>query len=355
MNSATKNINKSKNILITGGAGFIASNFLHYWKKKYPLDNLIILDLLSYAANFNSINGLIEKKRIEFLKGNINDFNLLTKIFKKYQITDVINFAAETHVDRSINSPSIFLETNVFGTYNLLDCFKNHWEANEKPQNWRFLHISTDEVFGSLDFADKSFTEISPYKPRSPYSASKAASDHIVRAWHSTYGLPTLITHCSNNYGPFQFPEKLIPLTITKILMSQKIPIYGDGLNIRDWLYVEDHCSAIDLIINNSDPGETYCIGGNNELRNIDLIKHICELMDLYAPKFNIKLKHNKCFELINYVEDRLGHDKRYAINPEKLLKKFNWEPKISFEEGIKKTIKWYLKNLSWWHPMIKK
>ena len=354
MKTISKVISEPRNILITGGAGFIASNFIHYWFKKYPKDNLFILDSLSYAANINSIKPLLKKKNIEFVQGNINDYELLTQIFKKKQITDVINFAAETHVDRSINSPSIFFETNVIGTYNLLDRFKNHWEINNKPNNWRFLQISTDEVFGSLSFEDKPFSEVSPYNPRSPYSASKASSDHIVKAWHSTYGLPTLISHCSNNYGPFQFPEKLIPLTITNILKSKEIPVYGDGLNIRDWLYVEDHCSAIDLIINNSAPGEIYCIGGNNELRNIDLIKNICDLVDQFAPKFNIKLNHNKSLNLITYVDDRLGHDRRYAINSNKLLKKFNWEPKIEFEEGIKRTICWYLKNIEWWMPLLK-
>ncbi|MAV63786.1 MAG: dTDP-glucose 4,6-dehydratase, partial [Candidatus Marinimicrobia bacterium] len=293
-------------------------------------------------------------KNIEFVHGNINDQNLVSKIFKDFGITHIINFAAESHVDRSINDPSIFLETNILGTYNLLDCFKRNWEINNKPKSWRFLHISTDEVFGSLKIDEKPFSEVSSYKPRSPYAASKASSDHLVRAWHNTYDIPTLITNCSNNYGPFQFPEKLIPLTITNIIRGKKIPVYGDGLNIRDWLFVGDHCSAIDIILQKAIPGSTYCIGGNNELTNIDLINQICILIDEYAQKLNINLSKNKSSNLISYVEDRPGHDKRYSINSEKLLNELNWKPKIKFKDGLKTTVKWYLTNFSWWEPIIK-
>ena len=223
-----------------------------------------------------------------------------------------------------------------------------------KPNNWRFLQISTDEVFGSLNLEEKPFNEDSPYKPRSPYSASKASSDHLVRAWHDTYSLPTLITNCSNNYGPFQFPEKLIPLTITNILRGKKIPIYGNGLNIRDWLFVLDHCSAIETIIQKANPGSTFCIGGNNELKNIEVVEQICHLIDDFAPRLNIELHKSKSSDLISYVEDRLGHDKRYAIDSSKLFNELKWKPKIKFAEGLKITVKWYLENISWWEPLIK-
>jgi len=354
MDSIKDNLKLKKNLLITGGAGFIASNFINYWISNHPKDNIIVLDLLSYSSNINSIKSLINKKIIKFVQGNIIDQNLVSKILKDFAITHIINFAAETHVDRSIEDPSIFLETNVFGTYNLLDCFKKNWEINNKPKNWRFLHISTDEVFGSLKFNEKPFSEVSPYKPRSPYAASKASSDHIVRAWHETYALPTIITNCSNNFGPYQFPEKLIPLTITNILQGKEIPVYGDGTNIRDWLFVEDHCSAIDIIVNEANPGSTYCIGGNNELRNIDLINQICELIDEDAKQLNIDLIYDKSSDLISFVDDRLGHDKRYALNSDKLLNELYWKPKINFKDGLKRTVKWYLTNFSWWEPIIK-
>mgnify|MGYP001183852158 CR=1 FL=1 len=347
--------NKTKNILITGAAGFIASNFLNYWVKKYPEDKIIALDILSYASNINSIKSLIDRQSIHFYKGDISDHYMLDEIFDNFAINYVINFAAETHVDRSISSPSIFLNTNVLGTYSLLECFKKYWEKHNKPNNWRFLHISTDEVFGSLNLEEKPFNEDSPYKPRSPYSASKASSDHLVRAWHDTYSLPTLITNCSNNYGPFQFPEKLIPLTITNILRGKKIPIYGNGLNIRDWLFVLDHCSAIETVIQKANPGSTYCIGGNNELKNIEVVEQICHLIDDYAPKLNIKLHKSKSRDLIHYVDDRLGHDKRYAIDSSKISNELNWKPEIGFAEGLRITVKWYLENINWWEPLIKK
>ncbi len=354
MKSIKDNLEFKKNLLITGGAGFIASNFIFYWIANHPKDKIIVLDLLSYASNINSIKSLINKKNIEFVNGNINDQNLVSRILKDFKITHIINFAAETHVDRSIDDPSIFIETNVLGTYNLLDCFKQNWEINNKDENWRFLHISTDEVFGSLKFDEKPFSEVSPYKPRSPYAASKASSDHLVRAWHETYEIPTIITNCSNNFGPYQFPEKLIPLTITNILQGKEIPVYGDGTNIRDWLYVEDHCSALDVILDKANPGSTYCIGGNNELRNIDLINEICELIDVFAKKLNINLIKDKSSDLISFVDDRLGHDKRYAVNSEKLFNELDWEPKINFKEGLKRTVKWYLTNFSWGEPIIK-
>ena len=254
------------------------------------------------------------------------------KILRDFKISHLINFAAETHVDRSIKAPDIFITSNILGTYNLLKCFEAYWEANHKPVDWRFLQISTDEVFGTLDsYSSEKFSEKSSYSPRSPYSASKASSDHLVQSWNATYGLPTLITNCSNNYGPFQFPEKLIPLTITNILRSKEIPLYGDGLNIRDWLFVEDHCEAIDFVLNKGSTGQKYCIGGNNEVKNIDLIKKICSLVDKYSIYYNLKLKNSDSSDLIKFVPDRLGHDKRYAIDSSKIENEFNWKPKVQF------------------------
>ena len=343
-----------KTILVTGGSGFIGSNFIYYWINKYPKDKVVVLDSLNYAANINSIRFLINEKNINFFHGNINDKDLIKNILEEEKISHIINFAAETHVDRSINSPSVFLDSNVMGTYNLLECFRKHWEKKQKPPEFRFMHISTDEVFGSLNSNDQPFNENSPYKPNSPYSASKASSDHFVRAWHETYGLPVIISNCSNNYGPFQFPEKLIPLAITNILFGKKIPVYGDGENIRDWLYVEDHCSAIDSIISKANPGSTFCVGGNNELKNIDLIRKICKLVDNNESKSNFNVKQTNSESLITFVTDRPGHDKRYAINSDKLYKELNWEPHIDFDSGLKKTVDWYIKNKSWWEPILK-
>ena len=339
----------NNSLLITGGAGFIASNFVNYWVKKYPNDRIIVLDALTYAANTNSIKQFIDNKEISFIKGDINNIDLVNEILQINETSHLINFAAESHVDKSIKSSCIFMESNIIGTYNLLECFRKHWENNNTPNNWRFLQISTDEVFGSLEKNDNPFSEISPYLPRSPYSASKASSDHLVKAWFHTYGLPTLITNCSNNYGPWQFPEKLIPLTISNIIKGQKIPVYGDGLNIRDWLFVEDHCSAIDLVLSNSKPGESYCIGGNNEVKNIDLIFKLCKLIDLMAPNYQISLKNKNSAELINFVEDRKGHDKRYSINASKIKDKLNWTPKYNLDYGLVKTVEWYLENRFFW------
>tara|TARA_A100001011_G_scaffold400721_1_gene517964 strand:+ start:1660 stop:2703 length:1044 start_codon:yes stop_codon:yes gene_type:complete len=345
-----------RSLLITGGAGFIGSNFVHYWTRKYSKDRIVVLDSLSYASNLDSINNLLHSSKINFVKGNINDQALILKILKNFKISHLINFAAETHVDRSIKSPDIFINSNILGTYNLLKCFEEHWDANQKPIDWRYLQISTDEVFGTLDSEnEEKFNEKSSYSPRSPYSASKASSDHLVQAWNATYGLPTLITNCSNNYGPYQFPEKLIPLTITNILLNKEIPLYGDGLNIRDWLFVEDHCGAVDLVINQGIIGQKYCVGANNEIRNIDLIKKICLLVDKYSSKYNLRLKNAKSLDLIKFVPDRQGHDKRYAIDSSKIEIELNWKPKVEFENGLSQTINWYLKNKKWWENLIKK
>ena len=345
----------ARSLLITGGAGFIASNFSFYWTAKYPQDKVIILDSLTYASNLNTISKLVNLGKVTFVEGNINDQKLVLELFEKYEINLIAHFAAESHVDRSINMPNIFLNSNILGTFNLLEAFRTYWTKNGSPQDWRFLHVSTDEVFGHLESDSKPFNELTAYDPRSPYSASKAASDHLVRAWQNTFGIPSLISNCSNNYGPYQFPEKLIPLTITNILTNKKIPIYGDGTNIRDWLHVEDHCKALDLILLEADPGETFCIGGNNEVENFDLVNKICDLVDELAPKsgWNLEEKRSSC--LINYVDDRSGHDKRYAINASKILEKLNWEPSISLDEGLYLTVRWYLENYKWWGPLIKK
>ncbi len=344
-----------RSLLITGGAGFIAGNFSLHWTKKYPNDKVIILDSLTYASNLNTINELINSGKVTFVKGNINDQELVLNLFEKYKINFIAHFAAESHVDRSINMPSAFLESNTLGTFNLLEAFRSYWSKNGSPHDWRFLHVSTDEVFGTLDTYSKPFDESTPYDPRSPYSASKAASDHLVRAWHNTFGIPILITNCSNNYGPYQFPEKLIPLTITNILRNKKIPLYGDGTNIRDWLHVEDHCKALELILLEADPGETFCIGGNNEVENCDLVNKICDLVDQNAKKYDWNLTLENSSKLINYVDDRSGHDKRYSIDASKILKKLGWEPSICLDEGLYHTVIWYLENRKWWEPLIQK
>jgi dTDP-glucose 4,6-dehydratase len=305
-------------LLVTGGAGFIGSNFIHYWLKKYPEDKIVNLDVLTYAGNLENLKDIENDPRYKFVKGDICDKELVNKLVKDADI--IVNFAAESHVDRSILDAENFVRTNVLGTYNLLEAAKN-------TGNKRFHHISTDEVFGHLGPNDPAFNESTPYAPRSPYSASKAASDHLVRAYFHTYGLPVTISNCSNNYGPYQFPEKLIPLFITNLIEEKKVPVYGDGMNVRDWLYIEDHCGAIDLIIQKGKIGETYCVGGNSEKPNIEITKKIIELM-------------KKDENMIKYIKDRLGHDRRYAIDFSKIKNELGWEPKVSFEEGITKTMK---------------
>ncbi len=342
-----------RSLLITGGAGFIAANFSLHWSRKFPHDKIIILDCLTYASNLNTILGLINSGKVIFEEGDINDKKLVLDLLEKYKVNLVAHFAAESHVDRSINMPNVFLNSNIVGTFNLLETFRTYWTKRGSPCDFRFLHVSTDEVFGNLDKDSNPFDESTPYDPRSPYSASKAASDHLVRAWQNTFGIPTLITNCSNNYGPYQFPEKLIPLTITNILQNKKIPLYGDGTNIRDWLHVEDHCKALELVLLNADPGETFCIGGNNEVKNHDLVDKICTLVDELAIKSEWDLNVGSSSELINYVNDRSGHDKRYAINASKILNKLGWEPSISLDEGLRLTVKWYLENKKWWEPLI--
>jgi len=328
-----------KNILITGGAGFIGSHVVKLFIKTYPNYNIINIDALTYAGNLENLETLVNAPNYYFEKENILDQTALDSIFKKHQITDVIHLAAESHVDRSILSPLDFVYTNIVGTVTLLNVAKRYWGTDKKHL---FYHVSTDEVYGSLG-ENGLFNEQIPYDPRSPYSASKASSDHFVRAYHETYGIPCIISNCSNNYGPNHFPEKLIPLFINNILQKKPLPVYGDGNYTRDWLYVIDHARAIDQIFHNGKPGETYNIGGFNEWKNIDLVKLLCRLMD---EKLNQQPGESE--QLITYVNDRPGHDKRYAIDASKLNKELVWSPSVTFEEGLSLTIDWYLTNKKW-------
>ena len=331
-------------ILVTGGAGFIGSNFVLNWLSTQN-EGLINLDSLSYAADLNNLESISENKEYFFIKGSIEDQNLIEKILEKYNPRAVINFAAETHVDRSIENPEIFMKTNIFGTFHLLNASLKFWKkiSLDDQKKFKFLHISTDEVFGSLSLEDEKSNELSPYKPNSPYSASKAASDHLVRAWGETYKLPVITTNCTNNYGPHQFPEKLIPLLIHNCLNNKKLPIYGKGENVRDWLYVEDHCEAIKEVLVKGSIGETYNIGGNNEKTNIEIVKTVCSTLDEIKPR-----KNNSSYkELITFVEDRPGHDFRYSLDISKIKKELNWQPQETFESGIRKTILWYLEDLN--------
>jgi dTDP-glucose 4,6-dehydratase len=330
--------------LVTGGVGFIGSNFI-LKARKQNWANIINLDKLTYASNPQNLTTLDDDSGYKFVHGDIADVNLLQNLFTKYQPDVVINFAAESHVDRSILSPENFIQTNVVGTFHLLEASKSYWlkSSSEKSQKFRFLHISTDEVYGSLEPDAPAFTEDNPYNPNSPYAASKASSDHLVRAYHHTYNFPTLTTNCSNNYGSFQFPEKLIPLMIINALDGKQLPIYGDGQNIRDWLYVEDHCEAIYQVLQHGKVGQTYNIGGNNELANITVVEQICQILDNLVPKSNFRYS-----SLITYIKDRPGHDRRYAVDCSKIKHDLAWEPKENFTTGLTKTIKWYLNHTTW-------
>ena len=329
-----------KNILITGGAGFIGSHLVRLLVNKYSNYNIYNLDVITYAGNLENLSDIEECENYKFIKGDICNSNLVDELFKKYNIDSVIHLAAESHVDRSIEDPLTFAKTNVMGTLSLLQAAKVNW--NNNFNNKLFYHVSTDEVYGSLGI-DGFFTENTKYDPHSPYSASKASSDHFVRAFHDTYGLPILISNCSNNYGSFQFPEKLIPLFINNIVNNKSLPVYGKGENVRDWLFVDDHARAIDLIFHNGKLGDTYNIGGFNEWKNIDLIKVIIKTVDKFLGR-----KPGSSESLITYVKDRAGHDLRYAIDSTKLKNELGWEPSLQFEEGIEKTVKWYLDNDDW-------
>jgi dTDP-glucose 4,6-dehydratase len=341
----------TRHVLITGGAGFIAGNLTHHWCLAHPEDRVVVLDALTYAGNLATIQPLIDAGRIRFVQGDITDRPLVDQLLAEHEISHVAHLAAESHVDRSISGPGAFLFTNVTGTFTLLEAFRAHWQQASRPEHWRFLHVSTDEVFGSLEADDPPFCETTSYDPRSPYSASKAASDHLARAWQHTYGLPVLVSNCSNNYGPYHFPEKLIPLTLVNILQGKPIPVYGDGKYVRDWLYVEDHCRALDLILTNGEPGSTYCIGGRNEVANIDLVSILCDLLDELAPQHGVALPVSPSRELITYVKDRPGHDRRYAIDASKIEAELGWRPQVSVQQGLRLTVEWYLTHQEWWQP----
>jgi dTDP-glucose 4,6-dehydratase len=330
----------SKKIVITGGAGFIGSHVVRLFVNKYPEYQIINLDALTYAGNLENLRDIENKPNYRFAKVNILDVKAIEELFDQYQVTDVIHLAAESHVDRSIVSPLDFVYTNVIGTVNLLNTAKQKWAAD--LENHRFYHVSTDEVYGSLG-AEGLFTEETAYDPRSPYSASKASSDHFVRAYHETYHLQTVISNCSNNYGPFHFPEKLIPLFINNIIQGKPLPVYGDGLYTRDWLYVKDHAIAIDMVFHQGVTGETYNIGGFNEWKNIDLVKLLCAQMDEKLGK-----PAGTSEQLITYIKDRPGHDRRYAIDASKINRELGWKPSVTFQEGLSETIDWFLANTEW-------
>lgn len=334
-------------LLVTGGAGFIGSNFVRMCLGGgLPGPRrLVNLDKLTYAGNLDSLAGFLEDPRHVFVQGDIGDGPLVSRLLAEYRPRAVVNFAAESHVDRSIDGPAAFVETNVVGTFRLLEAARRYWVDLPEPDRsaFRFLHVSTDEVYGSLG-AEGKFTETTPYAPNSPYSASKAASDHFVRAYHHTYGLPVLITNCSNNYGPYQFPEKLIPLMILNALEGKPLPVYGDGQQIRDWLFVEDHCRAIAAVLAQGEPGQVYNIGGNCERANLEVVRTICALVDELRPG----LPHAPCSSLITYVKDRPGHDRRYAIDATKIQRELGWRPKEDFSSGMRRTVAWYFDNLSW-------
>jgi dTDP-glucose 4,6-dehydratase len=334
-----------KHILVTGGAGFIGSNFVALVLKSTDL-TVINLDKLTYAGNLATVEQFGASDRHIFVKGDIGDRQLVDSLLAQYQPQAIVNFAAETHVDRSIDGPASFIETNVNGTFNLLECARQYWRklSDADRDLFRFLHISTDEVFGSLTPDEPAFTELTPYTPNSPYSASKASSDHLVRSYFHTYGLPTLITNCSNNYGPYQFPEKLIPLMILNACAGKPLPVYGDGQNVRDWLYVEDHCHAIALVLNKGVPGETYNVGGNAERNNMWLVDRLCAILDELRPDS----PHCPHKQLVEFVRDRPGHDRRYAIDFSKLHNQLGWQPQEDIESGLRRTVQWYLDNQDW-------
>lgn len=332
-------------IIVTGGAGFIGSNFVIDWVKAAN-EPVINLDKLTYAGNLENLVEIQDSPLHTFVKGDIGDAALIKRLLEEHQPRAIVNFAAESHVDRSISGPEDFIQTNIVGTFHLLEATRAYWNglADEAKKNFRFLHVSTDEVYGSLKPTDPAFKETNPYEPNSPYSASKAASDHLVRAYHHTYNMPMLTTNCSNNYGPYHFPEKLIPLMIVNALAGKPLPVYGDGQQIRDWLYVKDHCSAIRRVLEGGKLGETYNVGGWNEKANLDIVKSVCALLDELQPRADGKAYA----EQITYVTDRPGHDRRYAIDASKIERELGWKPAETFETGIRKTVAWYLTNPEW-------
>jgi dTDP-glucose 4,6-dehydratase len=349
-------------LLVTGGAGFIGANFVHYWLTNHPADRVVVLDALTYAGNRASLAAAEGHAHFRFVHGNILDQELVTGLLQEEGIDTVVHFAAESHVDRSIHGPDAFIETNVVGTHTLLKAAKSVWLDQGSGRPHRFHHVSTDEVYGSLGPNDPPFTETTPYAPNSPYSASKAGSDHLVRAYHHTFGLAVTTSNCSNNYGPYQFPEKLIPLVVLNILHGKPLPIYGDGMNIRDWLYVEDHCRGIDLVLQRGEQGGVYNIGGNNEWTNLAIVTLICTLVDealaqdqLLSQRFPLAPASlgQRAEGLITYVKDRPGHDRRYAIDAAKCRQALGYAPEESFASGIRKTIAWMLANEPWWRAVM--
>lgn len=354
-----------RHLLLTGGAGFIGANFVHYWMSRHPQDVVVVLDALTYAGNLASLAAVQSQPTFRFVRGDIRDRTLLDALLREYAIDTIVHFAAESHVDRSIVGPEAFIQTNVLGTFTLLEATRAAWAgtlASPSHRLYRFHHVSTDEVFGSLALEDPAFTETTLYAPNSPYAASKAASDHLVRAYHHTYGLPVTTSNCSNNYGPYQFPEKLIPLMLTHALDGKLLPLYGDGRNRRDWLYVEDHCRGIELILEHGRVGETYNIGGNNEWANIDIVHLLCHVLDTAFrddPTLQARFPHTPAAHgastasLITFVPDRPGHDWRYAIDASKLMTELGYHPREDFESGMHKTMQWYIDNEPWWRAVM--
>jgi dTDP-glucose 4,6-dehydratase len=350
-------------LLVTGGAGFIGANFVHHWVREHPADRVVVLDALTYAGNLASLEPVRDHPGFVFVHGDIREPGLAARLLREHEVTLLVHFAAESHVDRSIVGPDAFIETNVAGTHELLKAARTVWlEEGGGGQERRFHHVSTDEVYGSLGADDPAFVEDTPYAPNSPYAASKAASDHLVRAYHHTYGLPVTTSNCSNNYGPFHFPEKLIPLMLVNALEGRPLPVYGDGLNVRDWLYVGDHCRAVELVATKGRLGETYNVGGRNEWTNIDIVRLLCRLLDkafaadgALATRFRSAPAANgrPSESLVTFVKDRPGHDRRYAINATKIDRELGFVPRESFESGIRKTIAWYLEHETWWRGVM--
>jgi len=349
-------------LLITGGAGFIGTNFVYYWRKQHPHARLVVLDALTYAGNRANLKPLVTRGEIAFVHGNICDQPLVESLLRQHAVDTLVHFAAESHVDRSISGPDAFIETNVLGTHSLLKAARTVWSESGGFTGKRFHHVSTDEVYGTLGPADPPFSEHTPYAPNSPYSASKAASDHLVRAYHHTYGLPVTTSNCSNNYGPYHFPEKLLPLCLLNILRNMKLPIYGDGRQIRDWLHVEDHCRGIELVLQKGRTGDTWNIGGNNEWANIDTVQLLCSIVDQefaknpgLARRFpqSPAARGKPSAGLITYVTDRPGHDTRYAIDAGKITRELGYRPLHSFEAGLRDTVRWYLDNEAWWTAVL--
>ena len=348
-----------RRLLVTGGAGFIGANFVHYWLARHPGEPVVVLDALTYAGNLTSLDGVCGRPELTFVRGDIRTPGTAEGLLREHGITTIVHFAAESHVDRSIDGPDAFIETNLVGTHELLKAARRVWLEEGVGQEVRFHHVSTDEVYGSLGPTDPPFREDTAYAPNSPYAASKAAADHLVRAYHHTYGLPATTSNCSNNYGPFQFPEKLIPLMLMNALAGKSLPVYGDGLNVRDWLYVEDHCRAVELVLLSGREGERYNVGGRNEWRNLDVVRLLCRLVDeAVGGNAALSLRFPRCpaargvetASLVTFVKDRPGHDRRYAIDAGKIERELGFVPAENFETGIRKTIAWYLAHQSWWH-----